>query len=83
MKYVLLFFIKLYKKYISPGLPPACRFLPTCSEYAMEAVQRYGSIVGGSLAVWRLLRCQPFCKGGVDPVPDLRMNPLLKVLRHF
>ena len=59
-----------YKKCISPWLPPACRFTPTCSEYAMEAVIKHGALKGSALAVWRLLRCQPFSKGGYDPVPE-------------
>ena len=49
-------------------LPPACRYVPTCSEYAMEAVERYGAIRGSFMAIWRLLRCHPFVKGGYDPV---------------
>ena len=61
--------IRFYKRHISPGLPPACRFLPTCSEYAYEAIVKYGALKGGCLAVWRVLRCNPFCKGGYDPVP--------------
>jgi putative membrane protein insertion efficiency factor len=64
-----------YKRFISPLLPPACRFHPTCSEYAMEAVQLHGVWKGTGLALWRLARCQPFSKGGYDPVPpqkDLR-----------
>jgi uncharacterized protein len=63
--------VRAYKLIISPFLPPACRFLPTCSEYAAEAVQRHGVLRGGAKATWRLLRCHPFCKGGYDPVdPD-------------
>jgi uncharacterized protein len=57
-----------YKWAISPMLPPACRYVPTCSEYAMEAVERFGVFHGGLMAVWRLLRCHPFVKGGYDPV---------------
>jgi uncharacterized protein len=58
-----------YKWAISPMFPPACRYVPTCSEYAMEAVDRFGVFRGGLMAVWRLLRCHPFAKGGYDPVP--------------
>ena len=61
--------IKVYKKLISPYLPPACRFYPTCSDYAAEAVERFGVVKGGYLAAKRLLKCHPFHKGGVDLVP--------------
>jgi uncharacterized protein len=57
-----------YKAIVSPLFPPACRYVPTCSEYAIEAVERFGVIRGGLLAVGRLLRCHPFVKGGYDPV---------------
>jgi hypothetical protein len=50
-------------------LPPSCRFTPTCSEYAMEALSKHGAWKGSLLAIWRILRCNPFCKGGYDPVP--------------
>ncbi|HSZ63401.1 MAG TPA: membrane protein insertion efficiency factor YidD [Terriglobales bacterium] len=65
---VALALLQLYKRWISPALPPSCRYVPTCSEYAMEAVERYGALRGGLLALWRLLRCHPFAKGGLDPV---------------
>ena len=61
--------IKFYKRFISPLLGDRCRFYPTCSEYMMEAIQVHGVIKGLILGCWRLLRCQPFCKGGFDPVP--------------
>jgi uncharacterized protein len=57
-----------YKWAISPMFPPACRYIPTCSEYAMEAVERYGALRGCLIATWRLLRCHPLAKGGYDPV---------------
>ena len=60
--------LRVYKAIVSPLFPPACRYVPTCSEYAMEAVDRFGVVLGGLLAVWRLLRCHPFVKGGYDPV---------------
>lgn len=63
-----LYLLRGYKWAISPLFPPACRYVPTCSEYAMEAVERYGVLRGGSKAVLRLLRCHPFVKGGYDPV---------------
>ncbi|HTA25160.1 MAG TPA: membrane protein insertion efficiency factor YidD [Terriglobales bacterium] len=60
--------LRAYRWAISPLLPPACRYVPTCSEYAMEAVERYGALRGSAMAVWRVLRCHPFTQGGVDPV---------------
>jgi uncharacterized protein len=69
VKYPFLWLIRGYQKIISPMLPPSCRFHPTCSEYGYEAIQKHGVIKGGGLAVWRILRCNPFCKGGYDPVP--------------
>ena len=60
--------IRGYQRYLSPVLPPACRFSPTCSEYGYEAIAKYGIIKGGRLAVWRVLRCHPFSRGGYDPV---------------
>jgi putative membrane protein insertion efficiency factor len=67
-KRVTLQLLRGYKWMISPFFAPACRYVPTCSEYAMEAVERYGVLRGGLLAMWRLLRCHPFVKGGYDPV---------------
>lgn len=61
--------IRQYQRWISPYTPPACRYWPTCSEYAAQAVARYGVLQGGWLAVRRLLRCHPFHPGGYDPVP--------------
>ncbi len=69
MKRVLLACIRLYKKHISPGLGMHCRFLPSCSTYAMEAIEKHGAFRGSLLALWRLLRCNPLSKGGYDPVP--------------
>lgn len=60
--------IRGYQRYISPGLRPCCRFQPTCSQYAIEAIDKYGALKGGLMAIWRILRCNPFCKGGYDPV---------------
>jgi putative membrane protein insertion efficiency factor len=67
-KFVVLQLLRGYKWAISPMFLPACRFVPTCSEYAMEAVERYGSVRGGWMALMRLLRCHPFAHGGFDPV---------------
>jgi putative membrane protein insertion efficiency factor len=61
--------IRFYQKGISPLTPPSCRFYPTCSQYGLEAMQRYGAARGGWLLVRRLARCHPLCKGGFDPVP--------------
>ncbi len=70
MKRVLLVLIRFYQKYISPGLPARCRFYPTCSQYALEAITKYGALKGGWLALKRFLRCHPFYKGSnYDPVP--------------
>lgn len=70
MKYVLIFFVALYRKIISPLKPACCRFTPTCSEYAMEALRRFGAVKGLWLAIKRVCRCNPFCDGGYDPVPE-------------
>jgi uncharacterized protein len=63
-----LLLLRAYKWALSPILPPACRYVPTCSEYAIEAVERYGAMRGGLMSAWRLLRCHPLVKGGLDPV---------------
>jgi len=68
MKSLALALLRLYKGWISPAFPPACRYLPTCSEYAMEAVERFGILQGGMMAAARVLRCHPFATGGLDPV---------------
>lgn len=69
MRAVAVAVLRGYKRFISPLLPPMCRFEPTCSVYAREAIARYGIGRGGVMAVGRLLRCHPFHKGGFDPVP--------------
>ena len=61
--------IGIYKRFISPLLPPACKYIPTCSEYAAEAIQKYGLMRGGWMGLKRLMRCNPFSRGGYDPVP--------------
>jgi uncharacterized protein len=68
MKYFLVDILRIYKSFLSPFLPMACRFTPTCSEYTMDAIMKYGAFKGTFMGVKRILRCQPFCKGGFDPV---------------
>jgi len=70
VKQLLLGLLRFYKAQISPALPPACRYTPTCSEYAMQAVERYGAGRGSLLAIRRVLSCNPFARGGYDPVPE-------------
>ena len=69
MKQILLRVIRFYQRAVSPLFPPRCRYIPTCSEYALEAVEKYGAAKGSFLALKRFLRCHPFHKGGYDPVP--------------
>ncbi len=72
MKKLLLAGIRFYRRHISPHLPPMCRYYPTCSRYAIEAIETHGALRGGLLALWRLLRCNPLSPGGYDPVPPKR-----------
>ena len=76
--------IRLYQKYISPHLGHHCRFVPTCSQYAVEALATHGLLKGGLLAVWRILRCNPFGRFGYDPVPekDRWRNPARRLTRE-
>jgi hypothetical protein len=67
---ILVALVRGYQKFISPGLPPSCRFYPSCSQYALEALQRHGALKGTLLAARRLTRCHPFNPGGEDPVPE-------------
>ncbi len=67
-----LFGLRAYKWLLSPWLPAACRYVPSCSEFAMEAVERHGILRGGWMATWRVMRCHPFVKGGFEPVPTLK-----------
>lgn len=69
MKRILLALIQLYQRGISPYRAPCCKYLPTCSQYAFEAIEKHGACKGGLLAIWRIMRCNPFSKGGYDPVP--------------
>ena len=68
MKKILIKGINFYKKFISPLKKPCCRFYPTCSTYAIQAIEKYGALNGSVMAIYRILRCNPFCKGGYDPV---------------
>jgi len=70
MKYLLILFVRAYQVALSPLLPAACRYHPTCSHYAIEALEKHGALRGGWLAVKRIARCHPFRAGGFDPVPD-------------
>ncbi len=72
MKRPLIWLIKFYRKNISPNTPPSCKFTPTCSQYGLEAIERFGAIKGGFMTLWRILRCNPFSVGGYDPVPEKR-----------
>lgn len=78
MKKIFTSMIRFYQKHISPLTPPSCRYYPTCSTYALEAVEKHGALQGGTMAAARILRCNPFVEGGVDEVPDyftVRRNP--------
>ncbi|HIZ76608.1 MAG TPA: membrane protein insertion efficiency factor YidD [Firmicutes bacterium] len=68
MRKIFIFLIRFYQKFISPMHPPCCKYYPTCSQYAVEALQKHGILKGGAMAIWRILRCNPFSKGGYDPV---------------
>jgi len=68
LKILVISLIKFYQKAISPSLPRTCRFYPTCSNYSVEAIEKYGVLKGGIMSLWRILRCNPFSKGGYDPV---------------
>lgn len=70
MKSIIIALINFYKRHISPHFPPCCKYYPTCSTYALEAVRKFGAFKGSLLALWRLLRCNPWSMGGVDFVPD-------------
>lgn len=69
MKKAVVHSIKMYQKYISPMKSARCPYIPTCSQYALEAVEKYGVLKGGTLGAWRILRCNPLSSGGYDPVP--------------
>ncbi len=73
-KYLLIALVKLYKMFISPLFPPSCRYYPTCSQYAIEALEKHGLFKGFYLSSVRILKCNPFFKGGFDPVPEKKMK---------
>lgn len=70
MKRLLLAMIRFYRKAISPLTPASCKYIPTCSQYGLEAIERFGALKGGLLTLWRILRCNPWSRGGYDPVPE-------------
>lgn len=70
MKRPLIWLIRKYQQGISPLKTPCCKYYPTCSSYGLEAIERFGALKGGLLTIWRILRCNPFSKGGYDPVPE-------------
>lgn len=78
IKRVIVVLIISYRRYISPLFPPSCRFQPTCSQYALDAIQRFGIYRGGWLSVKRICRCHPFHPGGYDPVPISLSDRLIK-----
>ena len=69
MKFILIKLIRFYQNFISPMKTVRCPYTPSCSQYGLEAIQKYGAFKGSLLAIWRILRCNPFSKGGYDPVP--------------
>jgi putative membrane protein insertion efficiency factor len=72
MRWLLIRLVRFYQIFISPFFPPSCRFEPTCSQYAIEAIQTHGALKGGWMALRRIGRCNPFCEGGFDPVPEAK-----------
>ncbi|MEH7118103.1 membrane protein insertion efficiency factor YidD [Neobacillus vireti] len=74
MKKIFILLIRFYQVVISPIKPPSCRFYPTCSQYGLEAIQRFGAVKGGLMTIKRIAKCHPFHPGGVDPVPEKKQN---------
>lgn len=83
MKYIVIGLIRLYQRFISPLTPPKCKYYPTCSSYALTAVKRFGAVRGSALAVWRILRCNPWSMGGIDYVPEKFTFRVRKKYDHF
>ena len=85
MKKLFIWLIKFYRRYLSPLKSTKCPYFPSCSQYGLEAVERYGALKGGLLSIWRILRCNPFSKGGYDPVPSINNsdNRRKKKLKTF
>ena len=71
---MLIALIKFYRSAISPYTRAHCKYIPTCSQYGLEAIERFGALKGGALTLWRIMRCNPFSSGGYDPVPDKKLN---------
>ena len=74
MKRLLIKFVKFYQVAISANRPPCCKYMPTCSAYALQALEIHGALKGSALAIWRILRCNPFSRGGYDPVPEKKVK---------
>ena len=74
MKYLLIKLIEFYRGAISPLKPPSCKYIPTCSEYGIRAIERFGAVKGTALTIWRILRCNPWSRGGYDPVPEKKIK---------
>ncbi|OZB35726.1 MAG: membrane protein insertion efficiency factor YidD [Halothiobacillus sp. 14-56-357] len=82
MRWLLIRLVRFYQIFISPFLPPSCRFEPTCSQYAIEAIQTHGALKGGWMALRRIGRCNPFCEGGFDPVPEAKSGSRVSTPRR-
>jgi len=83
MRRIMILMIRGYQKWFSPlKRPPSCRFVPTCSSYAIVAIERFGAVQGILMAIWRILRCNPFHPGGYDPVPERGESLLGRLLKN-
>lgn len=82
MKRPLIWLIRLYQRKISSHTPPCCKYYPTCSNYGIEAISEYGAFVGSLMTVWRILRCNPFSKGGYDPVRKKKRKKKIKFIGY-